>query len=81
MGLMQRLSMVFKSKASRALDKAEDPRETLDYSYERQLEMLQQMRRGVTDVATSRKRVELQAEQLQASATKLEGQARQALEQ
>jgi phage shock protein A len=81
MGLMQRLSMVFKSKASRALDKAEDPRETLDYSYERQLELLQQMRRGVTDVATSRKRVELQAEQLQKSATKLEGQARQALEQ
>ncbi len=81
MGLMQRLSMVFKSKASRALDKAEDPRETLDYSYERQLELLQQMRRGVTDVATSRKRVELQAEQLQKTATKLEGQARQALEQ
>lgn len=81
MGLMRRLSMVFKSKASRALDKAEDPRETLDYSYERQLELLQQMRRGVTDVATSRKRVELQAEQLQKNATKLEGQARQALEQ
>jgi phage shock protein A len=81
MGLMKRLSLVFKSKASRALDNAEDPRETLDYSYERQLELLQQMRRGVTDVATSRKRVELQAEQLQASATKLENQARQALEQ
>ncbi|MGI8790014.1 MAG: PspA/IM30 family protein, partial [Actinomycetota bacterium] len=81
MSLMRRLSMVFKSKASRALDQAEDPRETLDYSYERQLELLQQMRRGVTDVATSRKRVELQAEQLQANATKLEGQARQALEQ
>jgi len=78
MGLMQRLSMVFKSKASRALDKAEDPRETLDYSYERQLELLQQMRRGVTDVATSRKRVELQAEQLQKTATKLE-HGRQAL--
>ena len=75
MGLMRRLSMVFKSKASRALDKAEDPRETLDYSYERQLELLQQMRRGVTDVATSRKRVELQAEQLQANATKLEHNA------
>ncbi len=53
MGLMRRLSMVFKSKASRALDKAEDPRETLDYSYERQLELLQQMRRGVSSARAS----------------------------
>ena len=81
MGLMQRLSLIFKSKASRALDNAEDPRETLDYSYERQLEMLQQMRRGVADVATSRKRLELQAQQLQRSAAKLEQQAKQALDQ
>ena len=81
MSLMRRLSMIFKSKATRALNDAEDPRETLDYSYDRQLELLQQMRRGVTDVATARKRVELQAEQLQRSAHKLEDQARQALEQ
>jgi phage shock protein A len=81
MGLMRRLSMIFKSKASRALNAAEDPRETLDYSYERQLDMLQKMRRGVADVATSRKRVELQVQQLEASAAKLEGQARQALGQ
>ncbi|MBA3350054.1 MAG: PspA/IM30 family protein, partial [Actinobacteria bacterium] len=79
MGLMQRLSLIFKSKASRALDSAEDPRETLDYSYERQLEMLQQMRRGVADVATSPKRLELQAQGLQRSAAKLEQQAKQAL--
>ena len=79
MSLMRRLSMIFKSKASRALDAAEDPRETLDYSYERQLEMLQKMRRGVADVATSRKRIELQAQQLQQSAAKLEGQAKQAI--
>jgi phage shock protein A len=81
MGLMRRLSMIFRSKASRALDAAEDPRETLDYSYERQLDMLQKMRRGVADVATSRKRVELQIQQLAGSAAKLERQARQALSQ
>jgi phage shock protein A len=81
MGLMQRLSMLFRAKASRALDSAEDPRETLDYSYERQLDMLQKMRRGVADVATSRKRVELQIQRLDASSDKLEGQARQALAQ
>jgi phage shock protein A len=81
MGLMRRFSNIFRAKASRVLDKAEDPRETLDYSYERQLDMLQKMRRGVADVATSRKRVELQAQQLQASAAKLEDQARQAVAQ
>ena len=81
MGLMRRFSYIFKAKANKALDKYEDPRETLDYSYERQLELLQKMRRGVADVATSRKRIELQAQQLQATSTKLEGQARQALAQ
>ncbi|MDP9068138.1 MAG: PspA/IM30 family protein [Actinomycetota bacterium] len=81
MSLMRRLSMIFKSKAARALDAAEDPRETLDYSYERTVEMLQKMRRAVTDVATSRKRLEIQGQQLEATATKLEGQARRALEQ
>src|SRR5919199_435792 len=81
MGLMRRFSYLFKAKANKALDKYEDPRETLDYSYERQLELLQKMRRGVADVATSRKRIELQAQQLQATSTKLEGQARQALAQ
>ncbi len=81
MGLMKRFSMIFKAKASKTLDRYEDPRETLDYSYERQLELLQKMRRGVADVATSRKRVELQAQTLQQSAAKLENQARQAVSQ
>ena len=59
--------MIFKSKANKALDKMEDPRETLDYSYQRQLELLQKVRRGVADVATSRKRVELQVNQVEAA--------------
>lgn len=81
MGLVQRISAIFKAKASRAVEAAEDPRETLDYSYERQLEMLQKVRRGLADVATSRKRVELQAQQLEGSSAKLEDQARQAVAQ
>jgi phage shock protein A len=79
MGLAKRISMIFKTKANAALDKAEDPRQTLDYSYSKQLELLQQVRRGVADVATSRKRLEIQMGQLQSSADKLDGQARQAL--
>ena len=79
MGVMKRVSLVFKAKANKALDKMEDPRETLDYSYQRQLELLTRVRRGVADVATSRKRVELQMNQLQQSSSKLEDQARKAL--
>ncbi len=79
MGLMKRFSDIFRAKSSKLLDKAEDPRETLDYSYERQLEMLQKVRRGLADVATSRKRIEMQITQLQGSQAKLEEQARQAM--
>jgi phage shock protein A len=79
MSVVKRVSMIFKAKANRALDRMEDPRETLDYSYQRQLEMLTQVRRGVADVATSRKRVELQMNTLQQQQDKLDRQARQAL--
>ena len=79
MSLMKRISLIFRSKANTALDRAEDPRETLDYSYQRQLELLSKVRRGVADVATSRKRVELQVNQLEAQAAKLQGQAEKAI--
>ena len=80
MGLWQRFSLLFKAKANKALDKVEDPRETLDYSYQRQTEMLQKVKRGLLDVATSRKRLEMQGEQLQAKADKLHQQAKKAME-
>lgn len=79
MSLSRRLALIFRAKANTALDRAEDPRETLDYSYQRQLEMLQKVRRGLADVATSRKRLELQMNQLTASADKLQQQASDAL--
>jgi phage shock protein A len=79
MSMMKRISLIFRAKANRALDAAEDPRETLDYSYQRQLEMLTKVRRGVADVATSRKRLELQRNQLQTQATKLTEQAQKSL--
>jgi phage shock protein A len=79
MGVMKRVQLVFRAKANKALDRMEDPRETLDYSYQQQLELLQKVRRGVADVATSRKRVELQVNQLQTSADKLDRQARDSL--
>ncbi|GHG02020.1 phage shock protein A [Streptomyces albogriseolus] len=77
--IAHRIAALFRIKANKALDKAEDPREVLDYSYAQQQEMLRKVQRGVADVATSRKRIELQISQLQQSGGKLEGQARQAL--
>jgi phage shock protein A len=78
-GLMSRASTIVKAKFSKLLDRAEDPTETLDYSYEKQLELLQNVKRGVADVVTAKKRRELQTTQLEQSVVKLETQARQAV--
>ena len=77
MSLWQRFLNIFRSKANKVLDKHEDPREMLDYSYQRQLELLTKVRRGVADVATSRKRMEMQVGQLETQAAKLAGAGRE----
>ncbi|MFQ5878591.1 MAG: PspA/IM30 family protein [Dehalococcoidia bacterium] len=79
MGLISRMSTVVKSKISRLLDRAEDPRETLDYSYEKQLEMLRNVKRGVVEVTASRRRLEMQAARIQEQVARLDSQAQQAL--
>jgi phage shock protein A len=61
------------------LGQPEDPRETLDRSYVRQLETLTKIRRGVADVATSRKRLELQIDSLEQQAGRLARQRDEAL--
>jgi phage shock protein A len=78
-GLFERMSLVIKSKLNRLLDRAEDPSETLDYSYEEQLKLLQNVKRGVADVVTSKKRLQLQADKLEQSLVKLDTQARDAV--
>src|SRR5436190_23917454 len=78
-GLWQRFTMIFKAKASRTLDRVENPAETLDYSYQRQLEMLQKVKRGLADVVTAKKRLQHQTQTLEQSVVKLDGQARQAM--
>jgi phage shock protein A len=81
MGVMKRLSGIVQAKTNKLLDKAEDPRESLDLSYQKQLESLQQVRRSVADVTTAKKRIELQAGQIQQQADKLQQQAKAALGQ
>jgi phage shock protein A len=76
---MGRTKTILKAKWSKVLDRAEDPAETLDYSYEEQLRQLQNVKRGVADVTTAKKRLELQYAQMQQRAEKLDGQARDAL--
>jgi len=79
MGLIERMSTTIKAKVNKILEKFEDPRETLDYSYEKQLELLQNVKRGVADITTSKKRLELQKIKLEQNVQKLDGQARDAL--
>jgi len=81
MGVFQRFLNIFRAKTNKLLDKVEDPRDTLDLSYEKQLENIQRMRRSIAEVATAKKRIEIQANQLLQQSAKLQEQARQALGQ
>src|SRR3982074_731866 len=78
-GLSGRMSTVVKAKISKLLDRAEDPGETLEYSYRKQIELLQNVKKGIADVVTSKKRLQLQNEKLQQQVVKLDTQARQDL--
>ena len=80
MGMLSRMSTIVKSKMNRILDTAEDPRETLDYSYEKQLEMLRNVKKGVVEMVAAKRRIQQQAVTVQANIQKLEAQAKQALE-
>ena len=80
-GLGGRMSTVIKAKISKMLDRAEDPGETLDYGYQKQVELLQNVKKGIADVVTSKKRLQMQTEKLQQNVVKLDTQARQALAQ
>lgn len=79
-GLMSRTTAITQAKVSKLLDRAENPEETLDYSYEQQLVQLQNVKRGIADVATAKKRLELEDSSLQQQLGKLDGQAKEALQ-
>src|SRR5688572_9845668 len=76
-----RMSTVIKAKINKLLDRAEDPSETLEYSYQKQMELLQNVKKGIADVVTSKKRLQLQQQKLEQQVVKLDTQARQALSQ
>jgi len=74
------MSTVVQAKMNKIMDRIEDPRETLDLSYEKQLALLQNVKRGVAEVTTSKKRLEMQKEKLQMNLDRLDRQAREALQ-
>jgi phage shock protein A len=78
-GLSGRMSTIVKAKISKLLDRAEDPSETLEYSYQKQIELLQNVKKGIADVVTSKKRLQIQEENIKQQVVKLDTQARQAL--
>ena len=79
MGLVSRFTTVVKSKMNRLLDRAENPQETLDYAYERQLDSLRQVKQGLVEVTTAKRRLEYQAQKVKDDIPKVEEQARQAM--
>jgi len=80
-GLGGRMSTVIKAKISKLLDRAEDPSETLEYGYQKQVELLQNVKKGIADVATSKKRLQMQSQKLEQQVVKLDTQARQGMSQ
>jgi phage shock protein A len=78
-GLTGRFNTLMKAKISSVLDRAEDPAETLDYSYEKQRELLANLKSGIAEVVTSKKRIQNQEDALRQQAAALDRQARQAL--
>ena len=80
-GMTGRMSTVIKAKISKLLDRAEDPAETLDYGYQKQVESLQNVKKGIADVVTAKKRLQMQSQKYEQQIVKLDTQARQALSQ
>ena len=80
LGLANRITILVKQKINIALTKYENPKEALDYSYVKQVELLNRLRRGIAEVATAKKRIELQKTKLLDNARTLDEQARRALD-
>ena len=79
MGLLSRISRIFRAEANEALDKMEDPRRALDYGLVELEENLQKVLRSVLDVAANKRKLEMQHERLNENIAKYERQAREAL--
>jgi phage shock protein A len=78
-GLIERFSTIFKAKASKIADDLENPQEMLNYSFEKQNELIIKLRQDIAQVVTSKKRLEMQKAKLLANVNTLEDQAKRSL--
>ena len=77
---MNRFSTVIKQKVNTLLDRYEDPKEALDYSYTKQIEMLNRLRRNIAEVITAKKRLEMQKAKLWDNIHTLDEQSRRSVD-
>ncbi|MGA8105943.1 MAG: PspA/IM30 family protein [Nitrososphaeraceae archaeon] len=77
---MNRITTVIKQKANIIIDKYEDPREALDYSYTKQTELLNKLRRDIAEVVTAKRRLEMQKAKLWDNIRTLDEQARRSID-
>jgi phage shock protein A len=79
MSLWSSVLLIFKSRTNAVLERAEDPREMLDYGFAQQQELLRKVKQGLIEVATSKAQLQQQVKKLHSQVSKLEDQARRAV--
>src|SRR5258708_35932888 len=79
MGMWTRLKLIFSTKASSAMDRAEDPRQVLDYAYTQQQLLLVKLRQGLVEGGTSKQQLERQSKKLEARVPQVEDQAKRGM--
>ncbi|MBV0925352.1 PspA/IM30 family protein [Halomicroarcula limicola] len=81
MSLLGRISYTIRAKLNALLNRASDPSAELDYSYEELRDELQNVTRGIADVTTQKKRLEIHRRRLRENVEKYDRQAREAMRQ
>ncbi|HYA82898.1 MAG TPA: PspA/IM30 family protein [Candidatus Bathyarchaeia archaeon] len=81
MGLTNRITTLLKQKVNTLLDKYEDPKEALDYSYQNQIETMNKLRRSIAEVVTAKTRLQMQKTKLVDNIRTLDEESRRAIDQ
>jgi phage shock protein A len=81
LGLTNRITTLLKQKVNTLLDKYEDPKEALDYSYQNQIETMNKLRRSIAEVVTAKTRLQMQKTKLVENIRTLDEESRRALDQ
>jgi phage shock protein A len=81
LGLTNRITTLLKQKVNTLLDKYEDPKEALDYSYQNQIETMNKLRRSIAEVVTAKTRLQMQKTKLVENIRTLDEESRRAIDQ